>query len=90
MKLWAWLTGADLMPPAPPPALPEPEAPPEPVVEVEALPVRTSPNAEERVDFHIARFERALAQSTDPENSKVLERWLEHYRLLKAAQMKVL
>ena len=89
--MWDWLTFADLKPPPTMPLPPPPPAPPpEPLVTIEDLPIRTSLNAVERVDFHIARFERALAQSNDPENSKVLERWIEHYRLLKAAQEKVL
>lgn len=88
MGIWAWLTGADLAPPAPlpaPPPAPEPQPAPEPVIDTEQLETRPGRTTEERIDFHIARFERALAVQGGAPNEAELRRWLDYWRAMKAA-----
>lgn len=46
-----------------------------------AVPVRP-----EKAVIHIARFERALAQATDPKKKRYLAAWLAYYRQLAAAE----
>ena len=83
MGLWSFLTGADIMPAAPPP--PPPPPPPEPVVEIDQIETRPGRSSLERVDFHIARFERALAQPGGAPNEAELLRWLAYWKATKAA-----
>lgn len=88
MGIWAFLTGADLMAPRPTPAQvsePTPTPAPEPVADINQLETRPGRTTEERIDFHIARFERALAVQGGASNEAELRRWLDYWRAMKAA-----
>lgn len=88
MGIWAFLTGADLMAPRPTPAQvsePTPTPAPEPVAGINQLEARPGRTTEERIDFHIARFERALAVQGGAPNEAELRRWLDYWRAMKAA-----
>jgi hypothetical protein len=67
-------------PPPPPPPLPPPPPPP-PIV----IPDATRATSE-KVDFHIERFERAIAQSTNPARRAELEANLKFWRAAKASR----
>ena len=58
---------------------------PAPVASEPAMPVASGGKTElEKVEWHIARYERAIAQQTKPERKAEQERELAHWRRLHA------